>query len=435
MADIRIKDLPDGAFIAGQKVGLDSDAIGTRKVDVQNVIDGVLGNIHTLPDGTFTSGEKLATDSLPNGARRIDVQDIVNAYDAAIAAALAGYLQTVDNGLVENVAGNARLGGALVQNTTVGAGGSGFFIQLLADALQFIADNDVTITSLAGDVVVDASVALKLLGSTTPSIGDVLTATAADGSAQWQALSGVQTADNGLTEAAGNVQLGGNLIQPTLIGQPVSGQSYGVTADSVTMTTDGAPGYLLQTAAGPIKFVPNGVFPTVGQVWKATAVDGSGTWGAENYPPASYGEGQILTGAPGDALVIPVAGTFEPVTTALQGEVRGAPYITFVDAAAPQGDHLLIGAEGAGVYVTRVYANFNVDSNALVTLAGRVNEVAAPELMGSVRRVGGTDPVSLTLTSIATLPATARVSFAFTSDTNGTNLGIEYLNGSIFRIA
>jgi hypothetical protein len=228
MADIRIKDFPAGPFQSGERMGSDSDANGTRSFDVDAVIDGVLEDIHNSPDGpfssgrkfamdstlngrekidvddvtagvlaeirnqivgTFTAGEKLVTDSAGNGTRQIDVQDIIDAYDAAIAAAIAaalvGYINTANNGLTESPAGNVQLGGDLIQNTIVGVAASGFTLDVLADIITAIGDNGVVVNTVAGDTEIDAAGSVKILGSTTPAVGDVLEATAVDGTAQW----------------------------------------------------------------------------------------------------------------------------------------------------------------------------------------------------------------------------------------------------------
>lgn len=140
-------------------------------------------------------------------------------------------ITTVDNGLNESPAGNARLGGPLVVNTTISiaAAGPGSYFSIdgiNTGGLFELDENSSTWTLYSGTAPLTLGSQTDLILS-TPNVGTglagyVLTLNNNTGSCEWS-LPTVPTgtltsADNGLTEnVPGNVRLGGTLVTNTVV--------------------------------------------------------------------------------------------------------------------------------------------------------------------------------------------------------------------------
>ena len=117
------------------------------------------------------------------------------------------------------------------------------------------------------------------------------------------------------------------------------------------------------------------------------------------------------------------------------GTVKGAPYLTWDNAAAPTGKRLVVGASGAGVYLVTcafsVVSNFATDIDAAVY----VNSSRQDNL-----RVDQSFPASAlyqtgTISGLVTLAASDTVTLWFNSSQNTATLTVKHVNLVVVRIA
>ena len=317
------------------------------------------------------NAEEVDYDNAASGLTAVDVQAAID----EIVASVAGGILTADNGLTEAPSQNVQLGGALIQNTVVGAAASGFNLSLLADGIIIGADalldldgdvvdidaatnvnidgqtnvnldagveitiqsqGNVKIDADAGNTVINASGSIlntagaivsldagtdinvsaqanvdidadleitldavvnieitalqnldlegqarvrMVLPSSPPSIGESLQAINVNGDLEWGTGGGIVTADNGLTAAAGNVQLGGALLANTFIGASLSGFTFGVEADDILLAADF--GIVMQAGgagSGDFRINTPSAPPVAGALWTAKDTLGNGQW-------------------------------------------------------------------------------------------------------------------------------------------------------------
>lgn len=314
---------------------------------------------------------------------------------------------SADNGLTENPASNFQLGGALTQNTTIGAPLSGFDLEVNA-----------------ADIVLDADADFKLIPGGAPAIGEVLTATAVDGTATWQAAAAAPTADNGLTEnPPGNLQLGGALTASTTVGTAASGFDLSLLADDITIDADAD---LVLVGTSNFKLTAGGA-PTVGDVLTATNVDGTATWQTAPLEP-SYGELTMNPGSPGTTFTIVTAGTPIQWTGTTDGSLAGAGLVT---SAA---DSLVIGADGAGLYKVDWACSFDGTNNATFTHSLRINAAIVTDVE-MVRKLGtGGDVGNGGFTGLVSLAATDTIDVMFDAGSDGNAMAVWHANFNITRI-
>lgn len=135
---------------------------------------------------------------------------------------------------------------------------------------------------------------LRVLPSAgAPSVGDLLTAVSGLGDAEWQppSVPGLSSADNGLNvNPAGNVRLGGVLVEDTVVGAPAGAFNLQFDAQNVDLNADN--GIKLQAATGQINIAAVANPLTI----DATAVTIAGTTGDLALSSGALGDVSILPG-------------------------------------------------------------------------------------------------------------------------------------------
>jgi hypothetical protein len=135
----------------------------------------------------------------------------------------------------------------------------------------------------------------------------------------------------------------------------------------------------------------------------------------------------------GSTITVTTAGTYYGWTTATEGEVAGAGYVTS-DVADGTADHLTIGANGAGIYHVSFSVSFGGTGGAVVEVAIFVN--GAETSVEFLRTLGvAGDTGSAGAVGILDLSASDEVSVRFTSDDNGDDVDVYRCQLLIHRIA
>lgn len=406
----RIKDLPVGAYAIGEKIALDSDPTGTRQVDVEDAIEATLGAIRNLTAGSFDVTQNMALDNTTIGTRRITLQQLVNGiFEQVRLLPLDGTPADNDHFLIDSVAEGtrsihwdqivaaisaitdaqsglqevgtaARLGGALLQNTVVGAPAGGFDLTLNGQNLTLNADAALALTALAA--------AATLTGQTNATVQALAGAASMTG----------QTAAT-VSSAAGAASLTGQ------------------TDANVTATTGSVS---IGATAGSVKILEVGGAPAIGDRLHAKAVDGSVQW-----VKPSYGELFLATGGAGTPFTVVTAGTPVQVTGMTAGEVSGAPTLT---AAAST---FTVGASGAGLYRIGAQISNAAGGNDVIHMLVRRNAAT----VGKLYAVTNIDEAQcMAITGLLSLNAGDTVSLAVDSDVNNRTINIRRANFNLTRI-
>ena len=149
--------------------------------------------------------------------------------------------------------------------------------------------------------------------------------------------------------------------------------------------------------------------------------------------PPSFG-GCFEFNEAGSAIALSLNSTWYRWITGGTGTVKGAPYLTWDNAAAPTGKRLVVGASGAGVYM--VHAAYSAVSNiatdidaAVYVNASRQDNLRTDQAFPSsaLYQAGA-------ISGLVTLAAADTVSLWFSASQNTATLTVKHVNLALVRV-
>jgi len=148
---------------------------------------------------------------------------------------------------------------------------------------------------------------------------------------------------------------------------------------------------------------------------------------------ASYG-GTYEFNEAGSAIALTTDTLFYRWITGQTGTVKGAPYITWDNAAAPTGKRLVVGTGGAGVYLVMATYAGNLTKKGDLEGVIYVNATIQNNIRSDQKVVEDAQYTAGTVAGIVTLAVGDTVTLWFGSSVNLNTLTIKHANLTLHRI-